>query len=554
MLVETEKGEMLDLSKVTWLGIWTRREGFWKRLWHSVVVHLEGQSLGYSGLEITIPRSLLETLEELEKWKKILASCKGEAKKPELAPLSRISPIRSYEDLSPELTEVTVVIPCHNQREYLPDALRSLRESSLKPKRIIILDDSNEQPLTQEEVEEAELLRVEYRDAHRTRAHGLQQVETQYVLFLDADNMVKRDYLKDAIQRMNSDRGIAFVYPVLYAFGDGRGIWHGLDKAPSEVSGRDLTCRNWCDSGSVYRTEVLRQVNCHSLEMTPGCVAADWRVAREILKAGHWRGVRSEIGLSYRVHERQMSHNPCPNFMVDADLLNEVVTIVIAFSGRWAVWGKIRNWLLRQTYPIKKCRLLIFNSSHKAVSVEELGLKAWRGVGIQIEEVNTGYPGLADEDRRTNVVARKQVEIAVTKIYNQLPSLIPHEYAFILEDDVEPTRFDVIERLMGSMNSDVAAVTGIYQHRYNSSSTSIALGFDPNNLEPMEGPERQLVGGSGFGCLLLRLAVLARHPLAADHPHRVHYDVNFSYEVNKAGWKWVLDRGVFCKHHFGGNQ
>jgi len=542
MQIETEFGGKLELHRVVGFEIRTKSASWFRGERHWVVAVLESSK---DEVKLTKPNYLLNSLEKLHKLEAELKEYRSYREKVDCSGVDVFIPDR----------EVTVVIPCHEQGEFLSDALQSLRDSYLRPSRILLIDDSSRVPLElsrlpRDLTERVEVFRVNFRDAHKVRGFGLNLVKTPYVLFLDADNKVRDRYLSDAIQKMEFQRDIAFVYPMLHAFGDGKGIWHSLDKAPKQVSGRDLTYRNWCDSGSVYRTEVLRQVNPYRLVMTSDCTSPDWRVARDILLAGSWRGVMSDIGLDYRVHPNQLSYKPEYSYVVDADLKNEIITIVVAFSGRWPEWEKVRSWILKQTYPVNKTRLLILNSSHSPVNVERLGLRAWRGRGLQIEDVETGYVGLADEDRRLSVDVRRKVEVSVSKIYNLLPGLIPYDYAFILEDDVEPTRFDVIERLMESLDADVAAVSGLYQHRYGDFSTAIGMEFDPDKMELMSGPEKQLVGGSGFGCLLLRLDVLKRFPLAADHPKRVHYDVNFSYEVKKAGWKWVLDRGVFCRHHF----
>lgn len=442
------------------------------------------------------------------------------------------------------------MIPCHNYARFLSDCLQSVNASTVRPLRVIVIDDaSTDDPEPIAKRFGAEFHRVDFRDVHQVRGFGLQLIRAKYVCFLDADNMVRPDYFAHCIERLENDRNAAFVFPILQAFGDSEGIAHGTDTAPPVVHWQDIERRNYCDANSIHRVEVLRQSLAFRLTIPTNCAPADWRLARQILRSGPWHALRSYVPLLYRRHGGQMSAAPPVGHFVDADLQNEPVTICVAFSGRWSVWQLLRAWILRQTWPAENTRLLILNSTHEPLTAERLGLASWAGASLQIERIDAGRPRLADLDRRDCETIREDVEAAVSALYNRALQLASGEWVLFVEDDVIPKHADTIARLFRHVGPNVAAVSGLYRHRYDDAAVAFDLptgGRIP--LLPMSGPTVEHVGGTGFGCLLARRSVFGSVALSGDQHGAPHYDVEAAVRIAGRGLSWILDRSVFCDH------
>lgn len=444
--------------------------------------------------------------------------------------------------------DVTVVVPCHNYAQYLGACLHSLRHNTLPPGRIIVVDDaSKDNPAAVAAAYGAECVRGEWRDQSMACQHGFRLVSTRYVMFFDADDILHPEYIATAVARMEAERDIAFVYPWLDAFGEGTGPWHGTDRAPDEVRGHDLEIRNWCPAGTMYRTAVLHQARAVG-QRVPGCMCNDWLTARAVLRAGPWRGVKTAVPIHYRIHKGQMSEVAQGTYAQQANHAKEVVTIIVPFSGRWAAWHRLVAWLQGQTWPAAQTRLLVLNSTHGPLTAAMLGLGDWQGASLHIERIDVGWPGLADLDRRTAPPAvTKAVESAVAGLYNEAFRLVRGEWCLTLEDDVIPHRPDVIARLFESVTPLTAGVSGLYKHRYHDA--AVAFNWDDGSfvLLPMEGPEREDVVGTGFGCLLVRRSAMVGMPLANDSPYKF-FDVDVAVRAKTAGWRWHLDRTVPCDH------
>jgi glycosyltransferase involved in cell wall biosynthesis len=449
--------------------------------------------------------------------------------------------------------DITVVIPCHNYGMLLGECLDSLRYSTLPPKRVIVIDDASDRSLPYLKPDgrnlpfDLEQHRVDFRDQSKVCRFGFQFVTTKYVAFLDADDKVHPEYFARSVRQIEADRSVAFVYPWLQAFGDASGPRHGTEHSPAAITATDIESRNWCPAGSLYRSQVLRQTLAMQRDRDSGCICNDWITARGTLRGGAWKAVRAEVPLHYRIHPGQ-SHTTKPGtYWQQADLANETVTVVVAFSGRWKQWTEVRRWLETQTWPRHQLRLLILNSTHQFLTPAALHLDHFECASLQIERIDVGYPGLADINRKTaSPDVPAAVEAAVAGLYNAAVPIVRGEWILFLEDDTVPFWRDSIARLMRRVGWKTAAVSGLYKHRYESAAVAFRLKEHVADLLPMAGPDLEEVAGSGFGCLLARRSVLLQFPFAGDSRFRF-YDVDAA-RISKAGWQWMLDRTVPCDH------
>jgi GT2 family glycosyltransferase len=447
----------------------------------------------------------------------------------------------------PRIT-VAIVIPCHNYGEYLDDCLKAIEASSVTPAQVIVVDDASDVPvpLLVGYALNIKQIRIEARSQHKACQAGFEHVYSKYVAFVDADDKIDPKYLSLAIRRIETDRNICAAFPYLLSFGDTNGvIQHGTDLAPDVVRLADIEKRNWCTAGTMYRSEVIRQTLALDTERVKGCGTNDWIVIRTIMRAGPWYAVAANCPLHYRVHEGQMSsQRPFFQYPLQANMPKEIVTIVIAFSGRWDIWPKLNRWLEDQTWP--HVRLMILNSTHKNLTIKELDLLWWEH-SIQIERIDVGAPGLAEIDRRTDFSAGRKVEAAVAGLYNRAVQMAFGEWLFFLEDDVVPQSSDAISKLMYQTYPDVAAVSGVYKHRYEDAAVAFES-LQPLKLSNMAGNRLSQVYGSGLGCLLIRRSVLSTIGLAGDSITDQFYDVDLGRRVTTAGWRWLLNRDVVCDH------
>jgi hypothetical protein len=225
----------------------------------------------------------------------------------------------------------------------------------------------------------------------------------------------------------------------------------------------------------------------------------------------------------------------------------EKVTIFIPLSGRWHSVKQLLRFLDKQKYPKDDMSLIFLDSSGSKKFSSKIqkwlcksGYEDYRYRKIDLNLIK----GLADKDRRKPDIS-KMVQLAATRIYTQMKQMVQTEYVWIIEDDVIPP-LDACERLLSHFNPSVSSVSGAYKSRYHR--CYVAWTDDHRNLRSGHGVER--IGGSGFGCLMLRKSILDQAVITHDAKYK-DYDPNFFDWLNRyAGGKYqhLIDWDVECEH------
>lgn len=92
----------------------------------------------------------------------------------------------------------SVVIPLYQKREFILRALESVREQTLPPSEIIVVDDGSTDgggALVEHHVPEATLIAQENAGVGAARNRGIMQATSEWVAFLDADDYWLPDHL-----------------------------------------------------------------------------------------------------------------------------------------------------------------------------------------------------------------------------------------------------------------------------------------------------------------------------------------------------------------------
>jgi glycosyltransferase involved in cell wall biosynthesis len=108
-------------------------------------------------------------------------------------------------DFSSQSTlSLSVIIPVFNGATYLEEALRSVREQTIRPRQIIVVDDgsTDESARIAESFPGIELLRQKNRGAGAARNTGLDHAQGEWIAFLDADDIWCSNRLELQLQHL----------------------------------------------------------------------------------------------------------------------------------------------------------------------------------------------------------------------------------------------------------------------------------------------------------------------------------------------------------------
>ena len=447
-----------------------------------------------------------------------------------------------------------IIITCHNYCHFLAECLSSVkRQPSELIGDILVVDDASTDATASITTSlGTKYLRVDVHDPHLARAAGFQRTNSPFVLFLDADNLLAEGYLRCALDRFALDPQLGVVYMDLQYFGD------STDRIsmPRKFNASKLSLSNYMDTGCVARREAIDQASPFRRSPCQRDGLEDWYLWRRLFESGNWRAEWQPVPLLYRRHGNQRLENRRKGmratrnkYFVDAAMNLETITVFTTVSHRVRqnpmLWKRRLEWIERQTWPREQLRICIANTSHQPVSVHDLSLDRLAGLaGITVYDHPVGGSGLEDVDRRQEEI-EKQVQTVVAAIYNRMLREVPTQWCLILEDDVFPEESDLIERLLSSSDANTIAVAAAYKQRYcNSWST-----WDtPSQLHRESGEGVAEIGGSGFGCLLLRLSQCRDELFQGNTAISRYYDVDFFVRARQKGLRAKVDWSVVCDH------
>jgi glycosyltransferase involved in cell wall biosynthesis len=137
------------------------------------------------------------------------------------------APLRLPRDQRPERT-IGVIVPCYRHGIFIDECIDSIKAQTLPPASIVVVDDGSDDPETIEALDrlqtdsQVRLLRREINAGPSVaRNRALEELETSYVLPIDADDKL----LPDALERMVAEleaapEDVGFVYPHVQHIGN----------------------------------------------------------------------------------------------------------------------------------------------------------------------------------------------------------------------------------------------------------------------------------------------------------------------------------------------
>ncbi len=216
---------------------------------------------------------------------------------------------------------VSVVIPCYNLAEYLPDAVTSILAQTMGDWEIVIVNDAS--PDDTAKVASAlaardSRIRVVTNDENLYLAGalnaGIAAATGRYILPLDADNMIEPWTLEILADALEADRDVDIAYGACrFVLRDGK--THDTSISPDGVSGwptdfsfgHQMTLRNQVPSSSMYRREVWERSGGYRRRCRTAEDAEYWTRAASLGFVP--KRVTDRTTLIYRQREESMSRN-----------------------------------------------------------------------------------------------------------------------------------------------------------------------------------------------------------------------------------------------------
>lgn len=203
---------------------------------------------------------------------------------------------------------VSIVIPCYNLGQYLEEAVKSVKDQTYRDWELIIVDDGSNDSTTRPTVKKVEqenpgftVIYQENAGLSEARNGGIQESRGEFVVCLDADDMLHTDFLSKTVPVLEADarKRLGFVTTYLQEFGERNDVWE-----TSEFDIPKILLTNVVHAGSLFRKEAWEKAGGYKKAMKDGY--EDWEFWLSIIEKGfRWTLVPQPL-FRYRIRANSM--------------------------------------------------------------------------------------------------------------------------------------------------------------------------------------------------------------------------------------------------------
>ncbi|WP_246260021.1 glycosyltransferase family 2 protein [Oxynema aestuarii] len=185
----------------------------------------------------------------------------------------KITVVEERQDLE---IQVSVIIPCFNQGEYLLEAIASVESCQDSVWEIVIVNDGSTDEKTQKVLSYLKqqgyrIIDSDNRGLAAARNLAIEQANGDYILPLDSDNRIKAEYIPRSLEILEDSPEIGIVYSWAEIFGEENGI---REVPPFDIN--RLMRGNYIDACAVFRKAVWQDCGGFDSQIPEQLGYEDW--------------------------------------------------------------------------------------------------------------------------------------------------------------------------------------------------------------------------------------------------------------------------------------
>ncbi len=205
------------------------------------------------------------------------------------------------------MPEISVIIPCYNQGQYIDEAVESVLAQSFEDYEIIIINDGSTDKYTAELLKDynmpkTRVIHSSNQGLSAARNRAVTAAGGKYILPLDADDKIGKDYLIKASEMLNRERDIGIIYCESEFFGDRKGRWN-----LPEYTLEKMLLENLIFASAFFRKKDWQKVGGYNSNMKAGW--EDWDFWLSIIDLGRKVYKIPEVLFYYRIKKHSMITN-----------------------------------------------------------------------------------------------------------------------------------------------------------------------------------------------------------------------------------------------------
>jgi len=157
---------------------------------------------------------------------------------------------------------ISIIIPCYNSELTLQSTLESVINQNFQDWETIIVNDGstdNTEKIALKWVEKDKRFKYYSKKNEglgKTRNFGINKSQGIFILPLDSDNLIEKDFIQEAIKVFENNLQVGVVYGHAEYFGEKTGKWEVDDYQIDKI-----LVHNYIDACAIYKKKIWQEVN-----------------------------------------------------------------------------------------------------------------------------------------------------------------------------------------------------------------------------------------------------------------------------------------------------
>ena len=204
--------------------------------------------------------------------------------------------------------QISIIVPCYNQAQYLDECLQSVLDQTHQNWECIVVNDGspdNTAEIAQQWLPKDQRFKYIYKSnggLSSARNAGIEQARGAFILPLDADDKIDIDYIKLALIEFKKNPELKVVYCQAEKFGIEEGKWI-LPKFSIDL----LSLKNIIFSSGIYKKSDWVTIGGYDKRLLHGL--EDWEFWIALLKNNAKVSRIEYVGFYYRIKAISMAQN-----------------------------------------------------------------------------------------------------------------------------------------------------------------------------------------------------------------------------------------------------
>ena len=454
---------------------------------------------------------------------------------------------------------VSVVISGRNYGRYLGDAIESVQQQDPLPREIVYMDNASTDgsiALARSMGVQVGVVGPQERNICACRNRGAAMTKERYLLFMDADDVIPKGYVKPLVDAMYDER-VAITFPRMSQFGVHKTGWNN----PKGFGRTELLRENFIPGQSLVRRRAFEAVDGF------GDLPAfqDWELWLRINECGWLFKHVPQSSYEHRTHADSLTSTFRHRLAAYQEVLRRQPMTIFTPIGPGRPWlVKIYTDMLdRMDVDWDKTTLVIYDDGCDPEITR--GLKEYlfrcpaHAIAYYHDDTFVTWDNLIN---RGEVVPERLAEI-----WTHADDFFQGDFVMSIENDNDPFENDAISRMYEGMCPDVDAVTGVYHSRpIVGRSHVLALEWGtrkdgelmprpierhPGDLEHEPSDGCTEIGVCGVGWMLMRKEVLDGYEYPVGHEGNYKgQDFGLCRHIRERGRRLLAHWGIKTRHWY----